>query len=966
MQTTEAANVFTLLAKPVRDAAAELGLTAPTLPQTKAFPHVLAGENLLLIAPTGTGKTEAVLLPILSKLVEQKTANPPQSRIQLIYITPLRALNRDMLRRLMYWGQCLGISVEVRHGDTEQKTRRLQAKKPPQILVTTPETLQAILPGSQMRRHLKTVQWVVVDEVHDLAGSKRGAQLSIGLERLRQATDCEFQRIGLSATIGNPQEIAGYLAGARRKIAIVEASAEKSYRYAVEFPTPEQSDYDLAAKLDTSPEAASRIRRILELIDSHTSTLVFVNSRTVAEGLGHKLALLGRDDVAVHHGSISKEERISIEDQFKAGELKAIICTSTLELGIDVGQVDLVVQYMSPRQVSSLVQRVGRSGHSLGHQSEGVIVAVYPDDMLEALASVRNAKAGLVEPVQVHTGALDVLAHQTAGALMDTGEPVSVAELGKLIHRSSLYNKLDKTELLDLLRFLDSLNQIRLNQDETTLTKTKKTRPYYYENLSMIPDERRYPVINIISDRKIGTLGDEFMALHARVGLNFIMKGKVWRIVQIEEEAGVVHVVPSEDPLASVPGWDGEMLPVPYDLAVKTGENREKIAQALKRMCSAEAAAEKLAAELGSDKTSVINAISEVYDHIQSGAPLPIQNHIVLEVYDRFIVVHACFGELVNKALGGVFDAVLSEHELINGWWTDGYRILIEAPRKLNKYELAELPKTLFNLTDDAFDAAFNRYLDDKFPFGYKMKAVAERFGALPRGKTMSYQRQAELKSRFDNTPIYRETIREALKEKVDLEKAKQVLRDVQAGKIKVSTYVSIEKPTPLAYHILTQFGDVTELMAPEKVIVNNLDKLKMAIDAREVKLLCMKCGKWTLMQKIRDLSEEPRCGNCGSGLLAPLYRSQDLAHLQDALKRRREGKELLPEELKELSQARRKADLILSYGKQAARALQVKGVGPETASRILGKMHPNDDGFYLDLLKAKIQFLRTREYWDK
>jgi ATP-dependent Lhr-like helicase len=444
------------------------------------------------------------------------------------------------------------------------------------------------------------------------------------------------------------------------------------------------------------------------------------------------------------------------------------------------------------------------------------------------------------------------------------------------------------------------------------------------------------------------------------------MKGKVWRIVQIEDEAGTVHVVPSEDPMASVPGWDGEILPVPYELAQQTGQNREKIAHILEETGDPAVAAEALAKELGSDKASMTQAISEVYEHIKAGAPLPTQNHIVLEIYDRYIIVHACFGELVNKALGSVFDSVLSEREVISGWWTDGYRILIEAPRKLNRYELVELPQTLFGLDDAAVDRAFKKYLDAKFPFGYKMKFVAERFGILPRGKTMSYQRQAELKSHFDNTPVYRETIREAMMEKVDLDRAKQIMADVKAGKIKVTTYVSAEKPSPLAYYILSKYGDVTELMAPEKVLVNNVDKLKLAIDARETTLMCMKCGEWSTHQKIRELPEEPKCGNCGSGLLAPLYRSQDQAKLQDALKRRREGKELTPEELKEVSQARRKADLILSYGKQAVRAMQVKGVGPETASRILGKMHPEENQFYMDLLKAKIQFLRTREYWDK
>ena len=384
-------SVFELLSKPVRKALATIGFSEPTLPQTLVFPAILEGKNVLLIAPTGAGKTEAVLLPIFSKLVEKQKSHE-QKGIQVIYITPLRALNRDMLKRLMFWGEQLDITVEVRHGDTEIKTRRMQAKKPPMVLVTTPETLQAILPGSQMRKHLKNVEYVIVDEVHDLASSKRGAQLSIALERLLLVTGREFQRIGLSATIGNSKEIGHYIAGSRRKITVIHATMQKSYRYKVEYPSPVEKDYELAGKLETSPEAASRIRRILELIDSHKSTLVFVNSRTVAEVLGHKLAQLNRDDIAVHHGSISKEERVAIEDQFKGGQLKAIICTSTLELGIDIGNVDLVIQYMSPRQVSSLIQRVGRSGHRLDKSSEGIIITVYPDDALEALACNKKRK----------------------------------------------------------------------------------------------------------------------------------------------------------------------------------------------------------------------------------------------------------------------------------------------------------------------------------------------------------------------------------------------------------------------------------------------------------------------------------------------------------------------------------------------------------------------------------------------
>jgi ATP-dependent Lhr-like helicase len=952
-----------LLAAPVQKALAELGFSKPTLPQTLAFPIVLDGKNLLLVAPTGSGKTEAVLLPVFSKLIE--TQSQDQKGIRVLYITPLRALNRDMLKRLTLWAQKLGLTVEVRHGDTEQKTRRMQAKKPPNMLVTTPETLQAVLPGTQMRRHLRNVEFVIVDEVHDLASSKRGAQLSLALERLQLVTSKNFQRIGLSATIGNPQEIAKFIAGTRRKISIIQASPEKSYFYSVENPAPKEPDFEMAGKLDTSPEAAARIRRILELVDSHTSTLIFVNSRKVAEVLGHKLQQLNREDIAVHHGSISKEERIGIEDAFKNGQLKAIICTSTLELGIDIGNVDLVVQYMSPRQVNGLIQRVGRSGHSLDRASQGTIITVYPDDTLEALASIKNAKSNMIEPVLIHENALDVLSHQIAGVLMDLQE-VTEEELSRLLHRSYLYRNLQKNELLDLIHFLESLNHLRFDEVDQVLTKTHRTRDYYYSNLSMIPDERRYPVINILSDRKIGTLGDEFMALHARVGLSFIMKGEVWRIVQIEEEAGIVHVLPSEDPFASVPGWDGEILPVPFELAQQTGQNRERIAQVFQETRDVNVAAGVLAKEMGSDRDSMRNVILEVDEQIKQNAPLPTEKHVVLEVYDKYLIIHACFGELVNKTLGGVFDSVLSEREIITGWWTDGYRILIEMARKLNNQEIAELPKVMFGLSDEAVDLAFEKYLEAKFPFGYKMKAVAERFGVLPRGKTMSYKRQSELRAQFDNTPVYRETIREAMMEKVDLPHAKQIMHDVSAGKIKLSAYINYEKPSPLAYHILSKYADASELMAPKSVIMNNIDKLKIAIDARTITLICMKCAQWTAQEKIKNLPLQPECPKCGSGLLAPLYRSQNANLLWDALARRKEGKELTPEELKELSQARRKADLILSYGKDAVRALQVKGVGAETASRILGKMHSQEDAFYLDLLKAKVQYLRTRQYWDK
>ena len=490
--------VFQLLAKPVRDALAKLGFSKPTLPQVMAIPPILNGENVLLVAPTGSGKTEAVLLPIFSNLVQHKKAEG----ISIIYITPLRALNRDLLKRLSFWSHQLGVSIEVRHGDTEIRLRRRQAVFPPQMLVTTPETLQAILPSSLMKQHLSHVKHVIVDEVHELASNKRGVQLTIGLERLCEITEKkDFQRIGLSATVGNPEDVARFIAGTNREIRIVEASLPKGYRYKVERPELTEEDYELAGRLRTSPEAAARIRRLAELVDNHKSTLIFVNSRTNAEMLGHKFNQLQRGDIAVHHGSLSKEERVRIEDDFKAGRLKAIICTSTLELGIDVGSVDLVVQYLSPRQVGSLIQRVGRSGHRLDMFSEGVIVTAFSDDTLESIAAVESAYKNKIEPVLIHENALDVLAHQIVGILLDKAA-VKVDELLAIIRRAYPYRNLKKNKLLDVINFLDYLNELRVDGEGEVLRKTRKTRRYYYENLSMIPNEKRYPLIDVISDRK--------------------------------------------------------------------------------------------------------------------------------------------------------------------------------------------------------------------------------------------------------------------------------------------------------------------------------------------------------------------------------------------------------------------------------------------------------------------------------
>src|SRR5437660_7729978 len=474
-----APEAFAFLSPSLKGLLQETGISTPTPPQVEAIPLIAQGNNVLIIAPTGSGKTEAALLPLIDSMIR----NNDRQGISLVYITPLNALNRDLLKRLQTWSSRLRFSVEVRHGDTPAKDRRRMVVKPPDLLITTPETLQAVLPGRRMREHLRHVSSVIIDEIHELAGNRRGVQLTVGLERLREICVDGFQRVGLSATVGNPEEIAQFLGGSQ-PVKIVQIPLNKSTRYKVEYPPPGEEDRDLARRLYTTPEAAARLTLVDDLVEAHDSTLIFVNSRVNAELLGSKFNMMDRK-LMVHHGSLPREERVRAEEAFKAGEIKGLVCTSTLELGIDIGSVDLVVQYMSPRQVNSLVQRVGRSGHSLTRTSQGVLVAVSTEDLLESIGVIELAKEGRLEPTVIHHRALDVLAHQIAGLLLDSEGSIPLARITQVLRRAFPYTQLEDAELEKVVEFMRKMGYLK--GDDQTLYRTSRTRIYYYENLSIIP-----------------------------------------------------------------------------------------------------------------------------------------------------------------------------------------------------------------------------------------------------------------------------------------------------------------------------------------------------------------------------------------------------------------------------------------------------------------------------------------------
>jgi len=903
---------------------------------------------VLIVAPTGSGKTEAALLPLLSRLVSEGHGEG----ISLLYITPMRALNRDMLKRLQVWCARLGLKVDIRHGDTPQAQRAKQSSHPPDVMVTTPETLQAILPGRRMRENLSHLKAVVVDELHNLVESKRGVQLCVGLQRLRKVAP-SFQLVALSATVGTPEAAARFLFSDRKR-AIVRAEAPKEFSYAIEYPVPDPASQSPAKETYSAPDLAARLARINSLIEDHTSTLIFVNSRTLAEMLGEKLARL-RKDVGVHHGSLPREERERVEQAFKAGTLKALVCTSTLELGIDVGSVDLVVQYMSPRQVTSLVQRVGRSGHRLGRVSKGVLVTVSADDILESSASILSAAQGRIEPTRPYSNSLDVLAHQLVGYLMDF-ETMDSGKLLAEIRGAAPYAGLDEGAFMRTVSYLSELRKLRF--DGKTLSRTRLTREYYYENLSMIPDETRYLVVDVSTNQTVGILGEEFVLLRTKVGVHFICKGKVWQVEQIADDRKI-YVTPVEDPLAAVPGWDGEMLPIPYELATATGRLRREISEALDK--GDEAVAE-VVKRIPGDAAARALVVDEIAEHKKRGAPVPSDRLVLLEGFGRYLIVHLCFGESVNRTFAYVFEEILSRRGLVRVWWLDGYRLLIELTTDTEDIDLNSIADELMGLTPEELERTYAVAAQRNFPFPARVKHVAERFGALKRGKLIAHPNLCSLPTRFEKTPIFEEALQETGRDLIDMEHAEGVLLAVARGDIQVQTFLAGDRPTPIAYNLLYRYLEVPEAVAPDSLGKSSYQRMKASIFGTEVSLLCVKCGADQGGSTVGDLPDEPKCRACGSGLLVPCY--WGTAKLADLVKKREAKAQLNEEERSELSRARRGADLVLSYGKKAVVAQTVYGIGPQTASRILAEMHDDEEAFYRDLLEAKIRFVTTRQFW--
>ncbi|MCS7386143.1 MAG: DEAD/DEAH box helicase [archaeon GB-1867-005] len=938
-------NAFDILCDKLRTALSKYGYVKPTETQEKSIPIILLNKNVLLIAPTGSGKTEAALFPIMSKIIEENL----KGGIRALYITPLRALNRDVFRRMSEIASEVGVKLDVRHGDTPQRIRKMQALKPPQILITTPETLQAILPGRIMREHLKNVRWVVVDEIHELASDKRGAQLSLALERLRELVGKEFQRIGLSATVGSPRKVAAFLAGSKREIEVVNVLTRKQFQIIVDVVEEKSDDEKLAHELEAPKQVASKLKYIIELAGKYNSILVFTNTREMAEALASRLRMLKPPfEIRVHHGSLSKEERVEAEEKFKKGEVKILVCTSSLELGLDIGLVDFVIQYMSPRQATNLLQRVGRAGHKLWEVSNGLILASNADDILESAVLAKRAINRELEEIEIHENALDVLAHQLVGLLLDR----RVIELNyalKVFRRAYPYRKLTISYLQSVASLLAEIGIIRYEAvgDGIIRIKRGRTWKYYYENLSVIPDVKRFTVIDVASRKPVGTLDEEFIAIHGRENEPFILAGRTWKIVKISEEDLKVFVEQYEDELGAIPAWIGELIPVPFEVALEVGRIRELIASG------------KIAAQnYPLTKRALRKAARELKEHVACGVPLPTDKVMVIEGLGNIIVVHACLGTKANRTLARLLAHEISKRlrasiRLVS----DAYRIMLMLPKPVNAESIKKLIIELPKATEELAEA-----VKASDVYKWKLYHVAKRFGIISREAPLSKIGRAL--PLLEGTAADVEAMREALQDYFNIKALKRYFEKIARGEVKIEVYSGSIKEgvSTLAYQILSSTLPY-DLMPPKKALATLAEVMKARLLEKEVMLICLHCADWQTIRKIKYIPSEIRCPKCGAKAVGIAHPSQ--RNLIKIIRRWKKGLKLKYREMDEIEKFRRTVGLIMTYGKKAIIAMSARGIGPTVAARILRKYHEDEEDFYLDILEAEKQYIRTRPYWE-
>lgn len=885
----------------IESAFRDAGLEKLTPIQSLALPLISARRHCLLVAPTGSGKTESSVIPIF----RMARGSREKGRTKVLYVTPLRALNRDVFRRITKYAESESLTLAVRHGDTTQSERRRISRDPPDVLITTPETLVILLSQPAYLEALSELEWAVIDEVHELLPSERGSQLSVSLERLQLNSRKKVARVGLSATLADPSAAAAFVAGTSRECEVARDPSARGY------------DVQVQRVKGTITDAADAIAAHVRGRAPGSPVLLFSNTRGEAEFLASALRERSSLRVDLHHGSLSREVRQEAEESLRSGSPEIVVCTSSLELGLDIGSVDLVIHYGSPRQASKLVQRIGRSRHAGGSPARGIIVANGADDELEARAILRRVHEGGMEEQRPHEAPLGVLAHHAVGLAMQVGR-VPVGAALRLFSGAHPYRSLDGDTLMSVLELLDSSRLISLDRKDMSYRRGPRSIRYHFENLSTIPDILRFRVLDVAAKRFIGTLDQRFVGDHGEPGNAFVLRGSQWRIVSTDEPALTVNVEPVRGGQVRVPYWEGETIPV--ELATAAGVGR-------------------LRSESGG---------SDAADH----------EHVVAETAgaDGTVVVHACFGTRINSTLSAVLTSLLSASlgSPVDGR-SDAYRIALSPRGRITE-------KLLLGALTDEYDLeeVLSVSLLGTHSVNWAAWCAAKKFGMVERGAVYERRSARFLYERHAGTPLAREALRGLLHEKYDIAGTEGVLGDIRAGRISFS-WRRLAGFSQLAEPILDHANRYYS-SNPSSVDKGIMDMVRDRLLKTKHRLVCMRCGRWERSVESGKLERVPACPQCrGRQVGATYYADTDLPEL---VRRNASGAALTAEERHRFKRAWKTASLLGEFGPPALVVLSGYGVGADTAARILRDLM-DEDGMYRQIYEAERQYVMTRGFWD-
>ena len=896
-----------------------IGFEELTEIQKEAIPEILEEKNCLIIAPTGSGKTECATIPIFSKLKTRKVSN----KIKALYITPLRALNRDVFKRIINYAENENLKIEIRHGDTSQSNRKRIADNPPDILITTPETLVNLLSQKKHLDALSDLEWVVIDEVHELLASERGSQLCLSLERLQIKSKNQIHRIGLSATVGNPEEAGRFLVGTDRKFQLIHDTSLRNY------------DVDVVFVDGIMDDVAVKIIEYIKKEQITSPVLLFTNSRGESERLSSILKQKTSINVELHHGSLSRQVREETEDMLRDGKSGIVVCTSSLELGLDIGSVELVIHYGSPRQVSKFMQRIGRSKHDRGDSARGLIITENADDEFEIQAIIERIKEGSIEEQKIHHGSLDVLAHHLVGLSMQVGNVPIEAAL-KLTKLAYPFRDISLEEFFDVLEILALRDLIIFNDDKTEYKKNTAffATKYHFQNLSTIPDILKFKVVDTIENKFIGTLDQRFVGDLDKDQI-FVLRGSQWRVLNIDEKSFKINVLPIRSSQEiPVPKWEGVNIPVDFKTANKVGAFRTKVRNGSLKMMN--------------------NIISNLdFPKVPDEKTIVIESHRLPQ--KSVLILHSCFGTKINSTLKVILETLLdaSLASRVKSS-SDAYRILLSVESRFTKKHITDV-----FLSDFDINEIMSVALKGKNDVTWKTFCVGKKFGFYDRSDVYV---KNEIRYDFErniDTPLVKEAFRELFHEKFDLEGAQRIIDLIKENKIQIE-WVDVDKFSKLAEPVLDQ--TVMSYTNPANIDKEMLLKVKTRLMQTKQRLICVRCGLWQQVMTPNE-THPLRCKYCKGQQITCTYEYDH--ELVKIIQKKHQGKKLTPDENKNFQKAWKVSSLLSSFGKTALIVMAAYGVGPDTGARILKNRVEGDDDYLIkQIIIAEKTYTLTRGFW--